>query len=368
MAYSGTTNQTTINVDQLISYAFRDAGKQAEEITPEYVNAAKQALFYILMNMSNRGVNLWMLENYLCGALTAQQQLIMPVGTIDVREANWVYVQNIQASEYLPVSNTYSPAAFNQNPTLSTTATSAGGDKNYFGVSYQGPQSVFYVGWNAFYDAALYSTPTAIYQFALEYSDDGINWHLKEQFPEVSMVDYQWQYYNLSITEPHQYWRLRGTKTDSTGLPQVFTVRQIVFSTSQQVIPLARLNRDDYWNLPNKQFPSVRSLQYWFDRQIDPSMYLWPVPNNPYQMFQLIIEKEIQDVGTLTDQIYVPNRWIGAVQALLSHKLSMQLPGVDMGRVTYLEAQAAKLELDAANEERDKSPIYFQPNISYYTR
>jgi hypothetical protein len=66
LAYSGTTNQTKINVDQLISYAFRDAGKLAEEISPEYINAGKQALFYILQNLSNRGVNLWLLENHLC--------------------------------------------------------------------------------------------------------------------------------------------------------------------------------------------------------------------------------------------------------------------------------------------------------------
>ena len=39
MAYSNTTGNTKINVDQLISYAFRDAGKMAEEMTPEYVNA-----------------------------------------------------------------------------------------------------------------------------------------------------------------------------------------------------------------------------------------------------------------------------------------------------------------------------------------
>ena len=65
MAYSNTTGQTTVNVDQLISYAFRDAGKQAEEMTPEYVQAAKQALFYNLMDLSNMGVNLWLLENQL---------------------------------------------------------------------------------------------------------------------------------------------------------------------------------------------------------------------------------------------------------------------------------------------------------------
>ena len=49
--------------------------------------------------------------------------------------------------------------------------------------------------------------------------------------------------------------------------------------------------RPDYWNLPNKQFPSARALQYWYDRQIDPSMYLWPVPNNDFQMFQLASQR-----------------------------------------------------------------------------
>ena len=353
MAYSNTTGNTTINVDQLISYAFRDAGKAAEEMTPELIGAAKQALFYNLQNLSNRGVNLWLLQNQLYGATTQQQQLVLPKTVIDVREANWVYIQNIQASAYLPVTNPTSPAAFDLSPTLSTTATSTIGE-NYFGSTYQQSQSVYYVGWNA--------NGSGTYNFAFEYSDDGITWYLKEQFPSVTMVDYQWQYYNISTTEPHLYWRLRET------VATTFTVRQIVFSTSQQVIPLSRLNRDDYWNLPNKQFPSVRSLQYWFDRQIEPSMYLWPVPNNPYQMFQLIVEVQMQDVGSLTNQIYIPDRWINCIQKQLSHTLSLQLQGVDMPRIQYLEGQAEKAFMQASEEDRDKSPIYFQPNISYYSR
>jgi hypothetical protein len=356
MAYSETTGSTTINVDQLISYAFRDAGKTAEEMTPEYIGAAKQALFYNLQNLSNRGVNLWLLENQLYGALTAQQQIVLPKTTIDVREANWVYIQNIQASSYLPTDNTTSPAAFDLSPTLSTTATSTT-VKNWFGSSYQQSQSVYYVGWNAYAPSG-----AATYNFVFEYSDDGTTWHNKATFPAVTLADYGWQYYNIDITEPHLYWRLRET------VATTFTVRQIVFSTSQQVIPLARLNIDDYWNLPNKQFPSVRSLQYWFHRTIEPSMYLWPVPNNPYQMFQLIVEKQMQDVGSLTNQIYVPDRWLNCVQKQLSHSLSLQLPGVDMPRIQYLEAQAERAFIQASEEDRDKSPIYFQPNISYYTR
>jgi hypothetical protein len=355
MAYSGTTNQTKINVDQLISYAFRDAGKTSEEMTPEYVDAARQALFYILMNLSNRGVNLWLLENYLTAPLATQQSLTLPAGTIDVREANWVYVINSQASEYLPTDNPDSPAVFNQN--LNLVSTSLAGE-NYFGIEYQNAQSVFYVGFNGYATGG----GTTTYNFDYEVSDDGATWTKVKSLPETTLSDRQWAYFNINITPEYKYYRLRET------VEPTFSVRQMVFSTSQQVIPLARLNRDDYWNLPNKQFPSARSLQYWFDRTIDPSMYLWPVPNNDFQMFQLVIEKEMQDVGSLTNELYVPNRWIGAIQALLSHKLSLQLPGVDINRTTYLEGQAAKLELDAANEERDKSPIYFQPNISYYTR
>ena len=355
MAYSNTTGQTTINVDQLISYAYRDAGKTAEEMTPEYIEAAKQALFYNLQNLSNLGVNLWLLENQLYGALTAQQQLYLPKTVIDVREANWVYVINSEASEYLPTTNQSAPNAFDLN--LDTTATSTV-QNNFIGLQYQQAQPVFYVGWNAY--AAGGGTTT--YNLAYEVSDDNVTWTTVETFPEVTLSDRQWQYFNIAITPNHLYYRLRET------VASTFTVRQIVFSTSQQVIPLSRLNRNDYWNLPNKQFPSVRSLQYWFDRQIEPSMYLWPVPNNDFQMFQLVVEKQMEDVGSLTNQIYVPDRWINCVQKLLSHSMSLQLPGVDLNRVQYLEAQAQKAYNDASQEERDKSPIYFQPNISYYTR
>ena len=356
MAYSGTTGQTTVNVDQLISYAFRDSGKAAEEMTPELVNAGKQALFYNLQNLSNLGVNLWLLENQLYGALTAQQQLVLPKTIIDVREANWVYIINSQAAEYLPIDNTTSPAAFEQNLNLVATSTLV---ENYLGLQYAQAQPVFYVGWNGYATGG----GTTTYNLIYEVSDDGVTWTTVQQFPQTTLADRQWVYFNIAITPNHLYYRLRNADNTNT-----FSVRQIVFSTSQQVIPLARLNRDDYWNLPNKQFPSVRSLQYWYDRTIEPSMYLWPVPNNDFQMFQLVVEKQMEDVGSLTNQIYVPDRWINSVQATLSHRLSMQIPGVDQGRIQYLEGLAEKYFMQANNEERDKSPIYFQPNISYYTR
>lgn len=357
MAYSNTYGETTINVDQLISYAFRDSGKTAEEMTPELVNAGKQALFYNLQNLSNLGVNLWLLDNVLIGTVSNQQYITLPKTTIDVREANWVYVDNIQITQALPTTNAGSATLFDQSLDGFATSTT---DKNWFGAGFTPAQSVFYVGFNAYVAGGGLGTTT--YNFVYETSPDGVTWTTQQVLPATTLADGEWAYFNINVTPTHSYYRLRET------VATTFSLRQIVFSQSQQVIPLARLNRDDYWNLPNKQFPSVRSLQYWYDRQIDPKMYLWPVPNNDFQMFQLIIEKQMQDVGTLTNEIYVPDRWIASVQASLSHKLSLQIPGVDLGRIQYLEAQAEKMFMQANNEERDKSPIYFQPNISYYTR
>lgn len=357
MAYSETTGQTKINVDQLISYAYREAGKMAEEITPEYIEAAKQALFYNLQNLSNLGVNLWLLDNQLYGTVADQQKLPLPATTIDVREANWVYVQNLQISEALPVDNIESPNVFDQN--LNTYGTTTTGE-NWFGAYFNPAEPVYYVGINAYVSGPIGSTTT--YTIAYETSNDGITWTTQEIFDPVTLADRQWQYWYIYTTPNYSFYRLRELVNPTMSL------RQVVFSQSTQVIPLARLNRDDYWNLPNKQFSSQRSLQYWYDRQIEPSMYLWPVPNNDFQMFQLVIEKQMMDVGSLTNELYIPDRWISSVQASLSHKLALQLPGIDMARIQYLEAQADKLFMQANNEERDKSPIYFQPNISYYTR
>lgn len=359
MSYSGTENQTKINVDQLISYAFRDAGRSAEDVTPEYVGAAKQALFYILQNLSNRGVNLWLLENKVIGAQTNEQWLTLPESTIDIREANWVYITNPSIYDVLPASNVTASVLFDQtdNDNLDLFSTTTLLD-NYFGADYLQDTRIFYVGFNAYCPGT-----TATYELDLQVSNDGTTWTTWESFPATTLADREWAYFTINATQAFRYFRLNNRDALNT-----FSLRAIQFAQSQQVIPLARLNRDDYWNLPNKQFPSQRSLQYWYDRLIEPRMYLWPVPNNNYQVFQLIIEKQMPDVGSLTDQLYVPNRWIGSIQASLSHKLAMQLPQIDLARVQYLEATAIKLEYDAAQEERDKSPIYFQPNISYYTR
>jgi hypothetical protein len=97
-------------------------------------------------------------------------------------------------------------------------------------------------------------------------------------------------------------------------------------------------------------------------------MELWPVPNSIQPQLELWLHRQIQDVGELSGEIEIPQRWYLAIQNMLAHQMAMELPSVDPARITYCEQQAEKYWLQAEQEERDKSPIYFAPNISPYTR
>ncbi|NBW17663.1 MAG: hypothetical protein EBR82_57780, partial [Caulobacteraceae bacterium] len=107
----------------------------------------------------------------------------------------------------------------------------------------------------------------------------------------------------------------------------------------------------------------------WFDRTIpQPKIYLWPVPSDPFVQMTIWYSRQIMDVGDLYGELEIPQRWYLAVVSMLAHQMSLELPGVDIGRTQYLEAQAEKYLNMAEQEERDKSPIYFAPNISVYSR
>jgi hypothetical protein len=356
VAYSNTENQTKIKVAQLIEYAFRSAGKMAEDQTPQYIDAAKQALYYILQDLPNKGVNLWMLKEILIGVVNGQKIVDLPATTIGLRAANWSYQIAPEIFEALPLANANASALFTGD--LDNFATSLSGANNWFGASYDPAQRITNVGFNAYAPGG-----SATYNFVLESSDDaGVTWNLIETLPTTTLEDGTWAYYPINTTVNHSYYRLRET------VAATFSLRQITFNYVQQVIPMAPLNRDDYFNLPQQAFASDRALQYWFDKKIDPQIRIWPVPNNDFQMMQFVLELQPWDVGSLTNELYIPNRWLRAVQAMLSHELALQVPGTDLTRIQYLEAQAMKHLQSAENGEEDEAPIFFRPNVSYYTR
>jgi hypothetical protein len=87
MAYSGTVGQTTISVQNLIDDGARRAGKLAEELTVEQVVSAKRALFYLLSNLINQGIQYFAIQKVVLGLIPNDYEYQLPVGGNDVLNA-----------------------------------------------------------------------------------------------------------------------------------------------------------------------------------------------------------------------------------------------------------------------------------------
>jgi hypothetical protein len=352
MSTSGTVGQTTISVQQLIDHGARRAGKLAEELTSEQVLASKESLYYLLSNLANRGIQYWCINKVIMGLIPDQSFYYMPVGTVDVLNANYRTVTLVTTGA-------------NSTSGVTANAFDGVGDSTCLLTSNTGSIGINNGSSGAVYIATIGMLPavSGSVTIDLQYSSDGVTWTTIYSPGATTWTSGTWIYYDLPTSATAQYWRIK----QSAGVNMGFY--QVAFGTMPIAIPMARMNRDDYSNLPNRNFQSLRPLQYWFNRTIEqPNMELWPVPNSIQPQLELWLHRQIQDVGALSGEIEIPQRWYLAIQNMLAHQMAMELPSVPTDRIAYCEQQAEKYWLQAEQEERDKSPIYFAPNISPYTR
>ena len=352
MSTSGTVGQTVITVQNLIDSGARRAGKLAEELTSEQIAASKQSLYYLLSNLVNIGIQYWCINKVIVGLIPGQQNYYLPVGTVDVLNANYRTVTSVSTGAYSSSGVTLN--AFNGIGDATCLLTSNTG---YIGIN-NGSGSPVMINTVGILPAVSGSVTIDI-----QYSTDNSTWVTLYSPGATTWASGTWIYYDLQPTVTQPYWRIKQSSGVNLGFYQV------VFGTMPLAINMARMNRDDYSSLPNRSFTALRPLQYWFDRTIpQPNMELWPVPNSIQPQLELWVSRQVQDVGSLYGEIEIPQRWYLAIQNMLAHQMSMELPGVEAGRIQYCEQQAEKYWGMAEQEERDKSPIYYAPNISYYTR
>ena len=107
---------------------------------------------------------------------------------------------------------------------------------------------------------------------------------------------------------------------------------------------------------------------YLFNKQIDPTVLVWPVPDSYTAHLSLWVHKQVEDVGLLTQTLAIPQRWFESTIIQLAFRLSLELPDVTPDRVTLLSGLADKFTLDVRGEESDSAPINLAPNISVYNR
>jgi hypothetical protein len=357
MAYSGTVGTTVIQVQTLIDHGARRCGKLAEELTSEQLLSARESLYFLLSNLINIGIQYWAIDKKVYGLQANNYVYKLPIGGNDVLQALYRRMNRPTPNStggYASSAGGIVGNAFDNNIDTSCTQTSANGN---ISVNY-GTSNPVYVG-----SIGVLPGVSGSFNAVFEYSVDGITWSTLLAPGVTSWVNNEWLWYDIEAGQTVQYYRIRETGGNTLVL------RELYFGNNSTEITMARLNRDDYTNLPNKNFTANQPFQYWFNRTIPQSeIYLWPVPSDPFVQMTVWYSRQIMDVGDLYGELEVPQRWFEAVVFMLAHRMSLELPGVDAARIQYLDGQADKYLGLAEAEERDKSPIYFAPNISVYTR
>ena len=330
MAVSGTVSTTVFNTRKVVDHAYRRCRIPPEGISSEQISFALDTLYLILSMLANRGLQLWCIESYLMPLYQAQGLMTLPNGVVDILNTNLRTIEAVNTTSINTTTSTIYQSLFSTETQVTTV-----------GIEWSGASTAY----------------------ALETSADGATWLTvaTEDNPNASANEVTWVDIQGSLAA--FYFRVRAT----TG---TLNQTQVVLANTPNEIPMARLNRDDYVNLPNKAFEG-RPLQFWVDRLLNnPVLYLWPVPSAQFVTAQVVVwvKRYIMDVGTMTQEIEVPQRWYDAIVYVLAARLAEETPTVDPQMIAILDQKAQRALLEAENEERDNSPIYLTPNIAVYTR
>ena len=139
-------------------------------------------------------------------------------------------------------------------------------------------------------------------------------------------------------------------------------VRQNDGTSNQTDTSITRVSRDTFLSISNKRSTSTPS-QFYVDRQITPTLRLWPTPNS--SSLKLVFDRltRIEDADADVNTVDVPFRFYPCLTAGLAYYLAMKKAP---DRVKLLKAVYEEEFERAAAEDRDRSSLSLTPSSTYY--
>lgn len=346
------------NLRQVIDRAFRLCKLLPEQITSEKQDIARDVLFLVLQHLPNKGLLTSTIKRKILGLQVGQPIVDLPFSVIDTLNVNYRSVNRVTGGTPSSSSGVASNA-FDSDFATACVTTSPNGFISYdfvtatqittVGIRFSGQQ----------YLKLKYQT-----------SEDGTTWtDAYEVAPANRAVaqlyaNDEWLWFDVPRAQARRYSRVLETSGGTLA------VSELVFGNTPTEVPMARLNRDDYSNLPNKYFPG-RPVQYWLDRQTEGCrLNTYPVADATSQYGHIImyVKSMIMDSVDMDQDVDMPYRWYDALCYRMATELANELPEVREDMAINLEGKARSRELEAKTEDRDNSPVYFQPQIAVYTK
>jgi hypothetical protein len=356
-------------LNKLIDHAIGRCKIPRTQIAGEHQIIARECLSLLFAELSNKGVPLWCQERVILPLYQQEAVVELPPGTVDILPGSaFLRYMTRVGGTYASSAGGTPASAGDGDLRTSLTQTTINGSVI---VSFVTPTVVNQVG--------IMANGDQWHNLVFEASNDDLTYTVLQTIAapfgehQTLYQDARWAWYEVASppTEGALFFRVRETGGG------VLDLRELYLGTAPIDIPMARLNREQYYTLPNKTAPS-RPLQFWLSRDLNeaenfaerPKMYLWPVPGGEsvFSCLVLVRHRYIADIGDFNASIELPVRWYGALCWSLADLAAAELPEVPPDREAYLQGRASQAMGEALDEERDNSPIQIQADISAYTR
>ena len=150
-------------------------------------------------------------------------------------------------------------------------------------------------------------------------------------------------------------------QAQETLLDDVVDLLDVVVRRDGTDFEVERISRGEYATLPNKTTQG-RTSQYWLNRQIDPVINLWAVPENSTDQLIYYYVRRIEDADSLVNTTDMPFRFFPCMVAGLAYYMAMKRAPE---RVQLLKTVYEEEFQRAADEDQGRTPLKLQPSLSY---
>ena len=123
---------------------------------------------------------------------------------------------------------------------------------------------------------------------------------------------------------------------------------------------LTQMSRSEYLRIPNKTSTGQPS-QYFFDRQVTPTITLWSTPDASYTLVFYYVRR-IEDADALVNTTDAPFRFLPCMAAGLAYYIAIKKAP---DRIQILKAIYEEEFQRAAAEDANSTPLKLTPDISY---
>jgi hypothetical protein len=141
----------------------------------------------------------------------------------------------------------------------------------------------------------------------------------------------------------------------------VVDVLEVVLRRDGTDYEIERISRGEYTTMPNKTTQG-RPSQYWLNKQIQPVINLWAVPENSTDQIIYYYLQRIEDADALVNTTDMPFRFYPCMVAGLAYYIAMKRAPE---RIQLLKAVYEEEFQRAADEDEDRVPLKLQPSIRY---